>query len=208
MPGIEATSRTKLHLRRHLALGVILALLLITVLELIPILTVLHFARPKDVQAADAVVVLGAAAWGRQPSPVFQQRINHAIALYQSHRAQTIIFTGGTPHPDFPSEAEVAKAYAVRRGVPRRAILTDSDSRDTRANLENAAKIAEEHHLQSLIVVSDPYHMARAHFLAKSLHLKVQLSPTPTSRYTSFKAKSTFLIQEAHALWLLWLGWK
>ena len=51
---------------------------------------------PKDAHA-DAAVVLGAAAWDKRPSPVFRERINHAITLYQSHRVGKIIFTGGTP---------------------------------------------------------------------------------------------------------------
>ncbi|HEY9612566.1 hypothetical protein [Allocoleopsis sp.] len=33
---------------------------------------------------ADAAIVLGAAAWGNQPSPVFRERLNHAIALYKA----------------------------------------------------------------------------------------------------------------------------
>ena len=54
---------------------------------------------PKDAHA-DAAVVLGAAAWDKRPSPVFRERINHAITLYQSHRVGKIIFTGGTPKKD------------------------------------------------------------------------------------------------------------
>ena len=44
---------------------------------------------------ADAAVVLGAAVWRGQPSPVFRERINHAIELYQDEQVQSIIFTGG-----------------------------------------------------------------------------------------------------------------
>ena len=32
-------------------------------------------------EPVDAVIVLGAAAWGNNPSPVFRERINHGIAL-------------------------------------------------------------------------------------------------------------------------------
>lgn len=33
---------------------------------------------------ADAAIVLGAAVWGEEPSPVFRERINHAINLYKN----------------------------------------------------------------------------------------------------------------------------
>lgn len=32
----------------------------------------------------DAAIVLGAASWNGKPSPVFRERINHAISLYNS----------------------------------------------------------------------------------------------------------------------------
>ncbi|MGJ5635024.1 YdcF family protein, partial [Nostoc sp. CALU 1950] len=43
---------------------------------------------------ADAAIVLGAAVWGEEPSPVFRERINHAINLYKNGSVKTIIFTG------------------------------------------------------------------------------------------------------------------
>src|SRR5882762_6280152 len=43
----------------------------------------------------DAAIVLGAAVWGNEVSPVFRERINHAIDLYRSGKARKIILTGG-----------------------------------------------------------------------------------------------------------------
>ncbi|WP_309245652.1 hypothetical protein [Desmonostoc muscorum] len=42
---------------------------------------------------ADAAIVLGAAVWGEKPSPVFRERINHAINLYKNGSVKAIIFT-------------------------------------------------------------------------------------------------------------------
>ncbi|HEV2765160.1 MAG TPA: YdcF family protein, partial [Pyrinomonadaceae bacterium] len=44
---------------------------------------------------ADAAVVLGAAVWTRRPSPVFRERINHAVELYKRGRVRKLILTGG-----------------------------------------------------------------------------------------------------------------
>src|SRR5690554_4496308 len=52
------------------------------------------FAR--DSGAADAAIVLGAAEYNNRPSPVFKERIEHAIHLYRQGRIRAIVFTGGS----------------------------------------------------------------------------------------------------------------
>ena len=151
---------------------------------------------------ADAAVVLGAAAWDKRPSPVFQERINHAIALYQSHRVEKLVFTGGTPKQGFMTEAQVGRRYAIKQGVPARDILFENTSRDTYQNLINIKPLLREHDIQSVIIVSDPYHLARAAAIADDLGINAQTSGTPTSRYSESRNKNRFLMQESYALFL------
>ena len=40
------------------------------------------FQEVREEATADAAIVLGAAVWGGDPSPVFAERIRHAIELY------------------------------------------------------------------------------------------------------------------------------
>ncbi|WP_412675008.1 hypothetical protein [Aneurinibacillus aneurinilyticus] len=47
--------------------------------------------KSKDMQAADAAIVLGAAVWNERPSPVFRERIRHAVALYKQGKVKFII---------------------------------------------------------------------------------------------------------------------
>src|SRR5678815_3769544 len=65
-----------------------------------------------DMQA-DAAVVLGAAVWSQQVSPVFRERINHAMDLYRRGKVHKIIFTGGQGNRNEPTEAAAARAYAI-----------------------------------------------------------------------------------------------
>jgi vancomycin permeability regulator SanA len=62
---------------------------------------------------ADAAIVLGAAVWSKQVSPVFRERINHAIDLYRQGKVRKIIFTGGQGNKDEPTEAAAARQYAI-----------------------------------------------------------------------------------------------
>lgn len=42
------------------------------------------FSNKNQLVKTDAAVVLGAAAWGGEPSPVLRERINHSIWLYEN----------------------------------------------------------------------------------------------------------------------------
>ena len=64
-------------------------------------------------------------------------------------------------------------------------IFVEKTSRNTLYNLKNAADVAKNNNLSSFIIVSDPYHLARAKLMAKHLNLQVQLSSTPTSRFNN-----------------------
>ncbi|MDO4641464.1 MAG: YdcF family protein [Neisseria sp.] len=156
-------------------------------------------AKPYDGQS-DAAVVLGAAAWGNNPSPVFRERINHAIALYQSQRVGKLIFTGGTPKAGYMTEAEVGRRYALKQGIPKNDILFENTSRDTFQNLQNIRPLLRDNNIDSVIIVSDPYHLARARTMAADLGINATLSATPTSRYTDQQKRRRFLLQESYAL--------
>ena len=42
------------------------------------------FSTVDEKKTADAAIILGAAAWYKRPSPVFEERINHGIWLYKN----------------------------------------------------------------------------------------------------------------------------
>jgi len=172
--------------------GLLLALVLYSAWD------IYNYGNNRATLQTDAAIVLGAAAWGERPSPVFRERINHAIALYQRGDVRAIIFTGGQGDLDEPPEAIVAKRYAIERGVPEAAILTETQSRTTQQNLYYAGQVAAEHHLTQLLIVSDPLHMKRAIAMAKDLGMEAYPSPTPTTRYQSAGSQIEFLARETY----------
>ena len=121
--------------------------------------TVYSYPRDKAVIKTDAVIVLGAAAWGGKPSPVFKERINHAIRLYDAGMCRYIIFTGGKGGEDEPGESVIARRYAIKNGVNEKFILIENKSRTTEENIFYAGKIAEKYGLKTFTLVSDPYHL-------------------------------------------------
>jgi len=156
------------------------------------------FGNKDFVQQSDCIIVLGAAINKDQPSPVFKERINHAVTLFQQGKAPKIIFTGGLGNGETYTESEAGAAYASRNGVPKSSILKETRSQTTRQNLLEAKALMDANGYRSAIIVSDPLHMKRAVMMAEDIGISAVSSPTPTSRYRSFKTKMEFLLRELY----------
>ena len=145
---------------------------------------------------ADAAIVLGAAVWGNQVSPVFKERINHAINLYRQGRIRKLIFTGGQGNRNEPTEAAAARNYALQNGVPLSDVLIEQQSHTTYENMVYAKRLADQNGLKKILIVSDPLHMKRAVTMAHDVGLDAYPSPTPTSKYRSLKIQTSELARE------------
>lgn len=156
---------------------------------------VTSYGRRHDSTAADVAIVLGAAVWDAEPSPVFAARIDHAIALYRGGRVRRIVFTGGVGAGDRLAESEVARRYAVAAGVPEDRIAVETRSRITYGNLVEARALLSGAKPRVLIV-SDPLHMRRSVTMARDLGLDAHPAPTPTTRYRTWRSKAEFLRRE------------
>ena len=147
---------------------------------------------------ADAAIVLGAAVWGAQLSPVFKERINHAIDLYKKGRVRKLIFTGGEGSSGEPTESAAARDYALLFGVPAGDILIEEKSHTTYENIAYAKQLADAHGLGRVLIVSDPLHMKRALVMASDMGLTAEPSPTPSTRYEGLRSQAGLLAHETY----------
>lgn len=168
-------------------------------------LRIRQYAHIDETQPADVAIVLGAAAWRNRPSPVFAERINHAIELYRLGYVRQLIFTGGYGRNPQVADSEIAREYALQRGVLASAIHVETNSTDTEENLVEAQKLMQSLGYTSALLVSDPLHMYRAQQLASELGMQTFSSPTPTSRYRSTVARTVFTLREVYSLFIHWL---
>lgn len=145
---------------------------------------------------SDAAVVLGAAVWDGEPSPVFRERINHSIWLYENDYVDKIIFTGGRGDGDKYAESEIARDYAIKNNVDPEDILIETKSTITEENLKYAYDIATNNNLKTFLIVSDPLHMKRAILMAKDTGMNAYSSPTQTSVYKTLNSKVPFFFRE------------
>ena len=169
----------------------------------------LYSFRMADIRA-DAAIVLGAAVAYSLPTPVFEQRIRHAIQLYQDGKVGKLVLTGGVGYGDTLAESEVARDYCLAHGIPETDMLLEVRSHSTIENLAEAKPLLVANGLRTVLLVSDPLHMRRALTLARDLGIDAHPSPTTTSKFESFKIKGRFLCQETYfySRYLLVEQWK
>lgn len=154
------------------------------------------FTETNELIQTDAAIVLGAAVWEDEPSPVFRERIRHSIWLYENGYVDKIIFTGGRSETDLYAESEVARNYALAVGVPEYDVLIEIKSTITEENLKEALSVSDLEGLETFTLVSDPLHMKRAMVMAQHLGMEAYSSPTPTTAYTTLATKVPFFLRE------------
>jgi len=164
-------------LRRRIVLS---ALAIVALLWAVSAVQVWRVATNDRAALSDAIVVLGAAQYRGRPSPVLRARLDHAIGLYASGIAPRLVLTGGIAEGDTESEAAVSRAYVLQAGVPDSAIFTENEGRTTNQSLERVARLLRARRLTRVVLVSDPFHLARAGRLARRHELDVLTSPTST----------------------------
>jgi uncharacterized SAM-binding protein YcdF (DUF218 family) len=151
-------------------------------------LTSLEYAPQK----ADAIVVMGAAQYDGVPSPDLQARLDEALALYQKGDAPLIVVTGSKEKGDVYTEAEAGARYLEANGVPAHAIV-QAGGNDSWSNLTDAASKLKGRGVDSVLVVTDPFHEDRSMAIASTLGFQPYPTPTHTSPITGLSTMPYFL---------------
>ena len=166
---------------------------------------VLRAAHGQEAVAADAILVLGRRLENDALTPVFLARLAHAEGLWRKGFAPRIFIAGGTTGTARRSEAAAGRDWLLARGVPVEALLLEDRSQHTLENLFNVRIQMRTACWQTLLLVSDPLHRARAGATARGLDLDVSCSaaqmapPCPrTSAWWARAAGEAFLLHWYH----------
>jgi uncharacterized SAM-binding protein YcdF (DUF218 family) len=139
-------------------------------------------SRADQAQRAEAIVVLGAAQYDGDPSPVLRGRLDHAAELFQTGIAPVVVVTGGQQPGDRFTEASAAAGYLHERGVPEQALRRETTSRTSWESLAATARILRQEGIgDEVVLVSDPYHSFRIAQIAGEVGLDASVSPTSTA---------------------------
>jgi uncharacterized SAM-binding protein YcdF (DUF218 family) len=91
-------------------------------------------------------------------------RLLMALELFRSGRASYFVLTGKSSLLDHkgPAESQDLRDYLVRHGIAADRILIETESRNTAENFLAGLKLAKEHNLHSLFLVTSAFHMYRS----------------------------------------------
>ncbi len=139
---------------------------------------VLVASHADDSGTADAIVVLGAAQFNGTPSPVLASRLDHARQLWDDGAAALIVTTGSKLEGDAFTEGYAGFEYLLQSGVPESDLLVITDGSSTWEQLSATKRQLQLLDIDSVMLVSDPYHALRLRQIASEVGLRSKISPT------------------------------
>lgn len=158
----------------------------------------------SDVNKSKIAVVLGAAVWSdNKPSPSLAFRVDKAAELYSQGIVNKIQLTGGNA-PGELSEAEVSLNHILKKGINRNDVWIE---KNTTSTIEQVRFIKNdligEKHLNSVIIISDIYHLQRVKEICRFYNIKADIAASTLNLKTD---KVIFYqLRECLALMLFWL---
>ena len=155
-----------------------------------------------EAQAADVIVVMGAAEYRGKPSPVLKARLDHGLALYERKLAPRILTTGGAGGDPVFTEGTVGRNYLIGKGVPSEAIILEAEGETTVHSTVAVAEIMSRMGLRTCILVSDGYHIFRAKKMLEARGMRVYGSPRAIKPATGWRDWWLYARQAVgYALW-------
>ncbi|MGI8426435.1 MAG: YdcF family protein [Actinomycetota bacterium] len=134
-------------------------------------------SRQDERPDSDAIVVMGAAQYNGTPSVVFKARLDRAAELYRADVAPLIVVLGGKKASDRFTEAQAGAAY-LEKEFPADKVTGVKAGTSTLDSLKKFRGLARDRNIHSIVVVSDPLHLARAKAMAKDLGFTAAGSPS------------------------------
>jgi uncharacterized SAM-binding protein YcdF (DUF218 family) len=127
---------------------------------------VANLAAPENPATADAIIVLTGG----------QARIDAALELLKSGKGERLLISGVNPAA---SSESLRAAAGADRALFRCCVDIDREALDTIGNAEESAEWVEKHNYQSVILVTNNYHMPCSLLELRRLLQRARVDPYP-----------------------------
>ncbi len=162
-----------------LVAGLVAVYLLVTFVD-VWLTSRLEYESPVDVEGQRAAVVLGAAQYNGEPSPVLRGRLDEAATLYETGEVDFIVVTGGGQEADVTTEAKTGYDYLRETsGIPDERLLLEVQGASTYESLAATARFLTPDGVTDVVLVTDRYHAKRSILTAEEVGLRPVVSLTP-----------------------------
>lgn len=150
--------------------AVMLLVVAITLFSIIEILIVSKF-HAKAKPGLDCVIVLGAQMFDNGPSVVYRQRLDAAYDYLIENPNTICVVTGAKGYNESISEGEGGRNYLIGRGIDESRVFAETESVNTRENIENAFDIIKANRPDAarIGIATSNFHVFRGMFLAKKI---------------------------------------
>lgn len=142
-----------------------------------------HESVGAETAGRRAAVVLGAAQYDGEPSPVLRARLDEGARLYEEGQVSIVVVTGGNQAGDVTTEAKAGYDYLRAAGIPDEQLLLEVQGGSTYESLAATARFIDGDEIDEVVLVTDRYHARRATLVAEEVGLApvVSLTEQPPS---------------------------
>lgn len=165
-------------------------------------LFVAYFVPSQSLQKADMALILGAKSYKDSSfNPCLVSRVKTGEALFKNHQVKILLMSGGDDTEDERNEAVTMQEIAIKDGLPASKILLETKSTSTFENIKNSQIVMSKNKLKTAILVTEPFHIARARLIARSLGMNATYQGADTSPcWTRWKYLSRYFLKEPLAI--------
>jgi uncharacterized SAM-binding protein YcdF (DUF218 family) len=147
-----------------------------------------QYLAPDPLPTADCILVLGGGIWPKIPPRSTVEvaeagdRVVYAAYLFRNGKAPRILCTSGTVPPGATGrpEASFMSELLENLGVPQRAILQETASKNTRDHGKNLFPLLQEQGSKRVLLVTSALHMPRSVAVFRRSCPGITFIPAPT----------------------------
>ena len=122
-----------------------------------------------EINNADCIIILGCGVkFNGQPSMMLADRLERGIDLYKQGVAPKIIMSGDHGQIEY-DEVNTMKQFAIDKNIPSEDVFMDHAGFSTYESMYRAKEIFKA---QSIVIVSQEYHLYRAIYIAEKLGIE------------------------------------
>jgi uncharacterized SAM-binding protein YcdF (DUF218 family) len=170
----------------------ILAGVVLVIADIAVVVGMAHY-RP-NFSHADNAIVLGAAIY----TPALKNRTLTALDLYEQGKADKLILSGGRISDSDISEAQYMEKVIKQNQDANAKYVLEDGSHNTYENIHNSQKLMGEN--DSVVIVSDEFHLARAVLVAKRAGIEKVYWESPEPTYYTKRELNFYYFRELVAM--------
>ena len=150
-------------------------------------------AASDQARTVDAIVVMGAAQYDGRPSPQLEARLDHVVDLWpegtrparRGHRRQP-------PRRSVHRGRGVGDLPRAKRGSPSRRSCRRARARRRTSRSPGAESLLAARGLDTVLIVTDPYHALRSRMIAEELGLqRLHVADTDLGRHRDERGRTS-----------------